>query len=347
MASKDKNASPVTMRTIADKLGVSVTTVSRSLDDGYKTSPVMVARVRATADKLGYVRNLDGLKLRTGKTLVMMALLGVSKEEEVGDSGSAGLLNGIHQRFAETEYSLRTIPVSIDADGLDHVKEVVRGRNADGLILDHTVSQDSRIRYLQDRRFPFVTFGRSASKSEHPYFDIDNEYAAWQGATSLIRSGYQRLAFLDADPEFEFVRQRLRGYRKALQEAGLAFDPALIRHIPMQADLARDAARVLLRKGADSFVCVNEMIFLGARAGVRLEQADLLDNTGFSVRTGTRLAEYIGTPVHASHYSRMSAGWHLADTLLRSVEGAGVKQCQKIVRTELRLHGVDGKPEVP
>jgi len=341
MAGKKKNASPVTMRTIADKLGVSVTTVSRSLDSGYKTSPDVVAKVRAMADSLGYVRNLEGLKLRTGKTLVMMALLGTTPEEEVGDSGSVGLLNGIHQRFAETEYSVRTIPVSIDTDGLEHVKEVVRGRNADGLILDHTTPQDSRIKYLQDSRFPFVTFGRSESLPEHPYFDIDNEYAAWQGATSLIRSGYRKLAFLDADPEFVFVRQRMRGYERAMQEAGLALNPALVQHIPLQADLARDAARILFRKGADSFVCVNEMVFLGARAGVRLEQSDLLDKTGFSVRTGTHLAEYIGTPVHASYYSRMSSGWHLADTLLKCVEGAVVKQCQQIVRTELRLHGVN------
>lgn len=328
------------MRTIAQKLGVSVTTVSRSLENGYKTSPDMVAKVRKMADRLGYVRNLDGVKLRTGKTLIMMALLGMTREEEVGDSGSVGLLNGIHQRFSDTEYAVRTVPVAIGDDGLEHLREVVRGRNADGLILDHTAPQDARIQYLLNCGFPFVTFGRSELATEHPWFDVDNEYAAWQGTTSLIKAGFRKPALLDANPDFLFVRQRLRGYQAALQEAGMSVDPALMQHIPLEADRARDAARELLRRGADSLVCVNEMVFLGARAAVRLEQPDSLEQVGFAVRTGTNICEYIGTPVHASHYSRMSAGWHLADTLLKAVAGAPVKQCQQIVCTELRLHGM-------
>ena len=62
-----------------------------------------------------------------------MALLGSTREEEVGDSGAVGLLNGIHDRFAGTEFSVRTAPVTIGTDGL---------------ILDHTLPQDERISFL-------------------------------------------------------------------------------------------------------------------------------------------------------------------------------------------------------
>lgn len=340
MASRSKSDSPVTMKTIAEKLGVSITTVSRSLENGHKTSPDMVAKVREMAASLGYVRNLDGVKLRTGKTLVVMALLGITSEDEVGDSGSVGLLNGIHQRFADTQYAIRTVPVSIGDDGLDQVQEITRGRNADGLILDHTVPQDKRIKFLLEHNLPFVTFGRSELFTEHPYFDVDNEYAAWQGTTSLIKYGYKKIAFLDANPKFVFVKQRMRGYQTALQEAGLCINTDLMRHIPLEANIARDEARALIRAGADAFVCVNETVFLGARAGVRLEAPGSLEKVGFSARTGTNIGEYISTPVHASYYSRLSSGWNLADILLKTVDGSPVEQCQKVVRTELRIHGI-------
>ncbi len=339
MSQKRPDSSAVTMKTIAEKLGVSVTTVSRSMEDGYKTSPETVARVREMAIRLGYVRNLDGKKLRTGKSLVMMALLGSTREEEVGDSGSVGLLNGIHRRFSATEYSVRTAPVMIGADGLDKVQEIVRGRNADGLILDHTLPQDDRIRFLLEKNHPFVTFGRSDMCSEHAYFDIDNEYAAWQGTTSLASFGYTRIALLEASPEFLFVRQRMPGYARALQDAGLIVEPRLIRHIPLEADIAREEARSLMSEGVDAIVCVNEAVFLGARAGIRQERPELLDTFGFAARTGTNIGEYIGTPIHASHYSRLNAGWNLADILLKLIDGAPVTQCQKVVRTELRIHG--------
>ena len=85
-------SNPDTMKTLAQSLGVSVTTVARALKDGHKIGPEMIRKVRETADRMGYVRNLEGAKLRTGKTFVVMAFLGFSQEEEVGDSGSVGLL---------------------------------------------------------------------------------------------------------------------------------------------------------------------------------------------------------------------------------------------------------------
>ncbi len=93
----------------------------------------------------------------------------------------------------------------------------------------------------------------------------------------------------------------MQGYARALQEAGLRVEPKLIRHIPLQADVARDVARLLILDGVDAIVCVNEAVFLGARAGVSEALPGSLDSFGFAVRTGTNIGEYIGTSVHASH----------------------------------------------
>ncbi|WP_417280358.1 LacI family DNA-binding transcriptional regulator [Celeribacter sp.] len=325
----------VTLKTIADELGVSVTTVARSLKDGHKISPKTVERVQEAANRLGYVRNLDGLKLRTGQTFVLLALLGVSTEEEIGDSGSVGLLNGIHDRLVETPYSVRTIPVSIGELGMERLMDAVRGRNVDGLILDHTEPQDERVRFLLEQGTPFVTFGRTELFTPHAYFDIDNEYAAWQGTSAMINQGHRRIAMIDADPRFIFVQQRLRGYRKALDEHGIPYDPALVRHVEINADHARDAAEILTRVGVDAFVCVNELVFLGARAGARKILGENVSAMGFSVRTGTNIGDYLGTPISASYFSRRKAGTILADTLIRLMGGADVRDCQRIEKTTL------------
>lgn len=338
MAAKSRpGRAPVTLRTIADSLGVSVTTVARALGRGDRLSPGTVHRVREAARELGYVRNLDGVKLRTGQTFVIMAFLGHSDEEEVGDSGSVGLLNGLHQHLAGTDYALRAVPVRLGESALDQIAAVVRGRNCDGLILDHTEPQDARVRYLLEQDVPFVTFGRTELYSEHAWFDVDNEFAALQGTRALIAEGHRRIALVDADPRFLFVRQRLRGYRAALAEAGIAPDEALVRHVDLRADAARAAARDLAAAGADGFVCVNELVFLGARAGVRDALAGADGQIGYSLRAGTNLAAYVGTRVHACHFSRLAAGRALAELLLRRIEGAPAGACQRIARTELRI----------
>ncbi|WP_185968385.1 LacI family DNA-binding transcriptional regulator [Paracoccus sp. M683] len=333
----------VTLKTIAAEMGVSVTTVARALKDGHKISQDMVRKVRETADRMGYVRNLEGAKLRTGKTLVAMAFLGFSEEEEVGDSGSVGLLSGIHRRFAGTDYAVRAVPVETGAQALEQVQEVVRGRLADGMILDHTRLQDDRVKYLLEVGFPFVTFGRTELLSEHPWFDIDNEFAAWQGTDALLRDGHRRIALIDGDPRHTFVRQRIRGHEQALREYGLTPDPALRQLAELAADTARKAAGALLDHGADAFVCANELAFLGARAGVRDRIGDGVDRIGFSLRSGTNLASYVGSRVHASHFSRRQAGWELADLLLGQIEASGAADHQRLVRTDLITTGQPGK----
>lgn len=339
MAGKDEPAQTVTLKTIAHELGVSVTTVTRALNGGPKISQGTVKRVQEAARRLGYVRNLDGVKLRTGQTFVIMALLGFCNEEEIGDSGSVGLLNGMHMRFSGTPYSVRAIPITIGDSGVEHVQHVVRGRNADGLVVDHTRPGDKRVRYLLDNDIPFVTFGRTDFAEHHAFLDIDNERAAYQGTSSLIQAGHRRIAILDADPQFLFVQQRLKGYRQALEDHGLEVDKALICHLSLEADVASGMATDLAARGADAFVCVNELVFLGARAGVMRSMGPAGLKVGYSVRSGTNIGDYIGTPVHACYYSRVKAGWHLADLLLRRIDGAPPHACQAIVNTELRLQG--------
>lgn len=331
-------ATPVTLKTIAEELGVSVTTVARALKGGERISEAMVAKVKEASARLGYVPNLDGMKLRTGQTFVVMAFLSFSNEEEIGDSGSVGLLNGIHQRFAGSQYAVRAVPVAMEETSLEKIKEVVMGRNADGIILDHTVPRDARVEYLMDQNLPFVTFGRTERAQHHAHFDLDNEFAAYQGTKSLIDQGYRRIALIDADRRYFFVGQRVEGYRRALTEAGIPLDPDLVRHIDLDAAAARDAAAELATAGADAYVCVNELAFLGARAGVRRALGGDAEKAGFSLRSGTNLGAYIGSPLNTSFFSRQEAGWNLADLLLKRIAGDPVADCQRICKTELRIH---------
>lgn len=333
----------VTLKTIAAELGVSVTTVARALKDGHKLSPQTIRTVRETAERLGYVRNLEGAKLRTGKSLVVMALLDFAEEEEIGDSGAVGLLNGFHKTLAGTDYALRAIPTIKGEDPLVRIREVVRGRLADGVILDLTQPQDERVKYLLEVDFPFVTYGRTELFSPHPWFDIDNEYAAWQGTDALLRDGCRRIALIDGDLRYTYVRQRLRGYERALRDHGITPDPDLLHHSILAADVARAAAGPMLDRGADGFLCLNEVTFLGARAGVRDRIGEKAGRIGFALRSGTHIGTYVASRLHASHVSHVESGRVIADLLLQRIAGADPATLQKLARTTL-ISTENGQP---
>lgn len=325
------------MKMLAEHLDVSLSTVARSLKDGSRISPETVKRVQAAAAQLGYVRNLDGVRLRTGKSFVIMAFLSASAEEEVGDSGSVGLLHGIHKRLAGTDYALRTVHVEHGEERVDILSDVVKGRMADGVILDHTSPQDARAKYLLEEKMPFVTFGRTELFTPHAYFDIDNEYAAWLETTTLIGHGARRIGLLNGEAEYTYVKQRTQGYRQALADCGISFNPAFVRNLSSSATVARQAARELVSgHQVDALVCFNEIAFLGARAGVRELGSDTLECTAFAVRSGTNIVDYLGTPAVCTYYARADSGWHLADSLLQLLDGTDPADLCQVVKPVLK-----------
>lgn len=329
---------PVTLKQLARHLNLSVTTVTRSLGDGHKIGADTIARVRAAARDLGYVRNLDGLRLRTGRSLSVLAILGTADDSEVGDPGSTGLLTGMQTRLTGTGYTIQSLPISLTDRSPAQLFRLLQGHRADGVIIDHIEPEDPRIALLDRLKLPFVTFGRTGPTAPHPYFELDNRHAAHQGTASLIARGFRRPALVEASPDLNFARERVAGYRAALAEAGLPFDPALVLHCPTDAAAIRIATRTLaLTRKPDSWVCSNEIFLFGTLAGAR-DAGQTLGQTGFSVRAATNVGAYLGVPLTAAHYPRERAGWHLADLLLARIDGTPPERLQRLERTQLRIY---------
>lgn len=328
----------VTLKQIAAHLNLSVTTVARALRGGERLGAETVARVRAAAHDLGYVRNLDGLRLRTGRTLTILALLGTSEDCEVGDPGSSGLIIGMQRRLAGTGYVVQNMPLSITDRSPAQLSRLLGSQRGDGLILDHIEPDDPRIALLDRLGLPFVAFGRSSPDASHAYFELDNVHAARIGTASLIARGFRRPALVEASPDLNFARERVAGYRAALADAGIPFDPSLVLHCPTDAAAIRLATRTLaLTQHPDSWVCSNEIFLFGTLAGAR-DAGQALDKTGFHLRAATNIGAYLGVPLTTAHFPREQAGWHLADLMLARIEGAPTRSLQRIERTELRSY---------
>lgn len=328
----------VTLKQLAQHLNLSVTTVTRSLRDGHKIGAETVARVRAAAHEMGYVRNLDGLRLRTGRTMTMLAILGTADDAEIGDPGAAGLLSGMQTRLQSTGYTIHALPVRLTDRSPAQLERLLEGHRADGVIIDHIEPGDQRIALLESRQIPFVAFGRTGTEATHAYFDLDNVHAARQGTASLISRGFRRPALVEAAPDLNFVRERVAGYRAALAEAQIPFDPTLVLHCPTDAAAIRLATRTLaLTRHPDAWVCSNEIFLLGTLAGAR-DAGQPLAITGFSLRAASNIGAYLGVPLTTSHYPREQVGWHLADLLLQRIDGTPAHSLQRVERTELRSH---------
>ena len=213
-------SAPPTLKDIAQLSGLAIPTVSRALsgasDIGLKTRE----RVRKIADEIGYVPNRAGLRLRTGKTNVIALLLPSDLE---GMNYSSGYVASIAAALRETQYNLILKPFFPDQDPMRAVKNIVRNRTADAIIMNQTRENDVRIQYLMEQDFPFVTHGRSKWSDKHPYLDFDNFEFIRLAARKLYNKKRRSLLMITPHQSQNYAQNMISGAKAAAKELNVTF----------------------------------------------------------------------------------------------------------------------------
>jgi LacI family transcriptional regulator len=228
----------VTIGEVAAQAGVSVSTVSKVINDRYGIAEDTSARVRAVIEELGYHASLVGQSLRSRRTNVLGVLV-----RDI-EPFSAELLKGIARAVHSTGYELVVFSGSgrsRDQAGWEsRYLSRISGTLADGAILVTPGSIDEVF------GSPVVAVDHNVHSSTLPTVDSDNLDGAVSATEYLIRLGHRRIAFLAGRPDLESARLRERGYRLALAGAGIAVDERLMRVGGYEAETATAPARELL-----------------------------------------------------------------------------------------------------
>ncbi|WP_033070253.1 LacI family DNA-binding transcriptional regulator [Thalassospira australica] len=254
------------LRTIADRLGLSITTVSRALKDGPEVKPDTVARVKAAAAEIGYQPDARGVMLRTGKTMQVCSILYSPEVGDYGDPGFLAQVESLTQGLEADNYSLLVLAQTRGEDPLDPVRKVHTQRLADAVVFSRTTLQDSRAKYCLQHDFPFVSFGRTELLTPHAFVDHDDEQAAYDAVKRLLDDGHRKIGMIDPPEALTFFGYRKQGARRAMIDAGR--DPDSL--IWMPSDISVRAARESITKlfsserDVTAVVCASQMTMIGA-----------------------------------------------------------------------------------
>ncbi len=210
-----------TLKTIAAETGLAIATVSRALKDAPDIGEETKKRVRETAERLGYRPNRAGVRLRTGKTNVIALTL--STEADVTNHTSK-LLYSIAEALRGTAYHLVVTPFFPDQDSMDPIRYIVETGSADGVVLNQTLPDDPRVRYLAEHGFPFVTHGRTDMGINHPYFDFDNEEFGRIAVRELVKRGRKRLLLIPPPRAHSYAGHMITGFADEAALLGVVFE---------------------------------------------------------------------------------------------------------------------------
>lgn len=221
----------MSLRQIATTLGLSVTTVSRALADYSDVAEDTRRRVRAEAERIGYVPNVVARRLQKGR----LDAIGVAAPSGPGAMEESYLYSsfvGVWSRLAELGQDLVLLPMGDDARGTvpeqkssEAFYRAVDERRVDGVILVRVRRNDPRIERLQRARMPFVVLGADLRHlPDVPAIGIDNGDAARQVCERLNHHGHRRVTCVAPAGDYDFAMARVESFEAEAAKLGLEFD---------------------------------------------------------------------------------------------------------------------------
>lgn len=256
----------VGIRDIAAHLNVSVASVSRALNGHPYVNEDLRTRVVECARLLGYQPTQSGRSLRQGLSRTVGFMIETHpKLAGLIDQFLMSISDGVQSVMHRHALNLVVLPCSADEDPVDFVRDVVARRFVDALILSATRPNDKRVGVLAQAGMPFITLGRTGSRPEHAWIDLDFENFAEQSVDRLYRSGHKRIAVMVPVGPLNFGRITLEGYKHALAARGMPFDPELVAHVMLDEASASAACDTFL-KNADpptGIILINEALASG------------------------------------------------------------------------------------
>lgn len=337
-----------TIRTLAERAGVSIATVSKALANSPVVTEATRARIAALAEEIGYVPSLRGVSLRTGRTFqaaVLMPMPSVADEEWEGVEYTH-ILSGLSRAFNGTPYHLAVHPVQ-GPEEMHVLRQIVERRSADGVVFSGTRPKDPRITYLLERGFPFAVMGQSSHAAAFSHVDIDSERLGYESTARLIALGHKRILLINPEPGLMYGAQRLAGYRRALKEAKLDFDASLVQAGRLSAAFGRDAALAAL-SGANppsAYLCLNEATALGVMSGLRAGGLEPGRDAAVIGYDDINVSAYFNPAITTYYQPIDEMSMTLGQFLLRRIDGESAETLQQVFMPRLIERQSDRIPD--
>lgn len=252
----------VTIEQVARQAGVSVATVSRTLNNSPAVKPATAQRVRQAIESLRYVPNQSARNLRRNESRVILALA-----PNFSNPYYSHILTGIGDRAWELEYSVLICNTLGHSSSERQFLKMLESHRADGAIL-LGCRQDYGWLSRYAERFPIVQCCEYVPDLECPSVSIDNYAAAREMVIYLQTLGHTRIAMIGADNQYISTRLRREGYLDAMAQAGLPVREDWYAQADAVYSFAsgQEAARSLLaaEQRPTAIFCISDILALSA-----------------------------------------------------------------------------------
>ncbi|MCL5987211.1 MAG: LacI family transcriptional regulator [Actinobacteria bacterium] len=222
--SKKKESSQVTIRDVAKRSGVSISTVSNALNKSRYVKKETLQKIKNAAEALGYKPNVIARSLRIKSTHSVGVII-----PDIANPFFAEMVKGMEEVARNLGFTLILCCTYYDSDEERIQLDLLKNKWVDGFIFASGFNTDDHIVELVDQKIPVVAVDREITKFEVPSILIDNVEAIKKSVNYLCGLGHRRIGYITfSTKNIRTVENRFMGYKEGLKEKGIDFDEDLL-----------------------------------------------------------------------------------------------------------------------
>ena len=215
----------VALKQIAETLNISITTVSKALKDYPDVSKKTKQKVVDLAERLNYIPNSFAVSFRTQKSKIIGVIVPATVHHFFSN-----VIQGILNESEQRDYLVILMQSNESYDLEKKQIDLLLSKGVDGILisLSNKTNNFSHLNKAMDHNVPLILFDKVSKNVNCSQVVIDDKKAAYDAVSFLIKKGYKRIAHFRGDLNPQNSIDRFLGYKQALIDHGLPFDPSLV-----------------------------------------------------------------------------------------------------------------------
>lgn len=301
---------------IAKLAGVSKSTVSRFLNDGY-VSEESRKKIQKIIDETGFIPSNHAKTLRTKKTNLIGVILPKISSETIGK-----IVNGISKEISKSGYDIILGNTDLNIDKEIEYLNIFKNKNVDGVIFVATIITKRHLDVLKEMQIPVVIVGQKINDYSCVYHS-DYE-SAYDMTKYLIEKNHKKIAYIGVTVKDKSAGlNRQKGYEACLKDKMIEYNPDLIKIGEFTQESGYKLSKELLDKykDIDAIFCSTANIALGAIKYMKEANIDIPKDISICAIGDSKVLNIVTPNLTSIHYYYEESGVESAKILVNMLNG--------------------------
>lgn len=309
----------VTIYDLAKAAGVSISTVSKALNDSYSISDATKERIREIATEIGYRPNARAKNFASKRNGTIIFATELAQGVGFENPHMFEIVTGIARYLDEKGYLLVLKHISANSAS-EEIKNLMLGEQADGVILHAGIVTRQLEQVLIKEALPHLVIGKPDFNTRLCWIDISHEVAGQIAADYLLDKGYRRILFMMGNAEEDQISERrLKGLLSALEEEELPIET--VKGITTYEKSLIAMNGILEREKLPEVVlCTNNYLAMGCIQSSRNKGIDIPQNIALMTFDNYPFSMIVSPTLTAIEVDMYEMGWQAARFMLQKIK---------------------------